>query len=328
MDYKNFQQQISGVFCRFIYLLLALFSTVVEADVDELQIINDDKELFSKAVQLSAQKQWAQAEPIYRDLIKRNQHWPEPGNNLAIVLLKTGRTDEAIAVLEQAVISSPGYRITQKNRSELYGYLATQAYDKALGSNQQSAMPELELIKTIYQPVKIIEKEVEVEKEVEKIVIKEVIVERPALDISQPISQPTSQPTSQATSQATSLASNQNDISNHIKQRLLGWSRAWSDSNFEHYIKSYSTDFIPSDARKSYAEWKNIRRGRLKFTKGVNVEIEQLRVFIEEQEKYALVEFIQNYRSESYSDKVLKQMYMQNQQGNWLILSERTIKKY
>jgi len=310
MDYKNFQQQISSVFCRFIYLLLALFSTVVDADVDELQIINDDKELFSKAVQLSAQKQWAQAEPIYRDLLKRNKHWPEPGNNLAIVLLKTGRTDEAIDVLEQAVISSPGYRITQKNRSELYGYLATQAYDKALGSNQQSVMPELELIKTIYQPVKIVEREVE--KEVEKIVIKEVLIERPASVVSKPIAPD----------------SIQHDISNHIEQRLLGWSRAWSDGDFEHYIKSYSIDFKPSDARKSYAEWKNIRRGRLKFTKGVNVEIEQLRVFVEEQGSYALVEFIQNYRSTSYSDKVLKQMYMHNQQDNWLILSERTIKKY
>ena len=312
MDYKNFQQRVSGVYCRFIYLLITLFSTGVIADIDELQIINDDKKLFSKAVQLSVEKQWAQAEPIYRDLLKRNQHWPEPGNNLAIVLLKTGRTDEAITVLEQAVISSPGYRITQKNRSDLYGYLATQAYDKALGSNQQSAVPELELIQTIYQPVKIIEKEVQVEKEVEKVVIKEVFVEKPAAAIAQPVLQ----------------TSTQNDISNHIKQRLIGWSRAWSDGDFEHYIKSYSIDFKPSDARKSYAEWKNIRRGRLKYTKGVNVEIEQLRVFIEEQGKHVLVEFIQNYKSASYSDKVLKQMYMHNQQDNWLILSERTIKKY
>ena len=85
---------------------------------------------------------------------------------------------------------------------------------------------------------------------------------------------------------------------------------------------------MPSDARKSYAEWKNIRRARLKFTKGVNIQIEKLRVFVEANGEYVLVEFIQNYRSDSYSDRVLKQIYMHKQQNNWLILSERTIKKY
>lgn len=310
MDYKIFQQHLPTAFRRFIYLLLTLFSTVVMADIDDLQTLNDDKELFSKAVLLSTQKQWVEAEPIYRDLLKRNQYWPEPGNNLAILLLNTGRTDEAIAVLEQAVMSSPGYKIAQKNRSELYNYLATQAYDKALGSDQRSIMPELELIQTIFQPVKIIEKEIE--KEVEKIVIKEVFVEKPQL----------------VEPQQESEISSQKGISSHIKQQLLGWSRAWAKGDFDYYIKSYSTDFIPSDARKSYAEWKNIRRARLRFTKGVSVEIEQLRVFVEDEGKHVLVEFIQNYNSASYSDTVLKQMYMQNQQDNWLILSERTIKKY
>ena len=310
MDYKIFQQHLPTAFSRLLYLLLALFSTVVMADIDDLQIINDDKELFSKAVLLSTQKQWAEAEPIYRDLLKRNQYWPEPGNNLAILLLNTGRTDEAIAVLEQAVISSPGYRITQKNRSELYGYLATQAYDKALGSEQQNIMPELELIQTIFQPVKIIEKEIE--KEVEKVVIKEVYVEKPQL-------------VEPHRDMGTSLSK---DASEEIKQQLLSWSQAWAKGDFEHYIKFYSADFVPSDARKSYAEWKNIRRARLRFTKGVNVEIEQLRVFVEDQGNHVLVEFVQNYSSNSYSDKVLKQMYMQNLQDSWLILSERTIKKY
>lgn len=312
MDYKIFQPAFYNVFCGFIYLLLSLFSTVIMATSDELQIINNDKELFARAVLLSEQKHWALAEPLYRELLKRNQHWPELGNNLAIVLLKTGRTDEAIAVLEQAVISTPGYRIAQKNRSELYGYLATQAYDKALGSNQQSEMPELELIQTIYRPVTIIEREVEVEKAVEKIIIKEVFVEIPASVETQSMPQTT----------------NSKDVNKHIKQQLLGWSRAWSDGDFEYYINSYSIDFKPSDSRKSYAEWKNIRRGRLKFTKDVNVEIENLRVFVEQQKKHVLVEFIQKYRSASYNDTVLKQMYMFNQQGNWLILSERTIKKY
>ena len=46
------------------------------------------------------------------------------------------------------------------------------------------------------------------------------------------------------------------DISNSIEQQLLGWSRAWSQGDFKFYIKSYSEQFVPSDDRKSFAEWK------------------------------------------------------------------------
>lgn len=306
MHYKISQQQLHNIFHVCIYLLLALCSKVAIADIDEIQIINSDKELFSKAVALSLEKKWSQAEPIYRDLLKRNNQWPEPGNNLAILLLNTNRIDEAKNVIEQAVSSSPSYRITQQNRSQLYNYLATQAYDKALGSDQSVGVPELELIKTIYQPVKIIEKEVE------KIIIKEVAEEKQPLPDAKLILEPASH----------------ESINNHIKQQLLGWSRAWSKGDFEFYIKSYSDEFIPSDARKTYADWKNIRRARLKFTKDVNVEIEQLKVFVDGNGEFVLVEFVQSFQSETYSDKVLKQMYMHNQQDNWLILSERTIKKY
>lgn len=309
MDFNIFKQAKRHLFfilmCLSAVLSGTLFSAAVSAGIDETQF-NNDKKLFEKAVQLSVQQQWSQAEPIYRDLLSRNKQWPEPGNNLAILLFKTQRVDEAKKLLEQAVSSSPSYRITQQNRTQLYNYLATQAYDKALGSEQSVVIPELELIQTIEQSVKVIEKEVRVE--VEKIVIQKEFIERPVVINDSEI--------------------DKDNIKNHIKQQLLGWSRAWSQGDFEYYIELYADNFLPSDARKSYAEWKNIRRARLKFTKDVIVEIDELRVFIEPQGEYALVEFIQNYHSNSYHDKVLKQMYMQYRENSWLILSERTIRKY
>ena len=154
-----------------------------------------------------------------------------------------------------------------------------------------------------------------VEKPVEKIVIKEVFVEK-------------AQPEIVIEAESESQKTDQKNINTHINQQLTVWSKAWSSGDFKSYIQFYSDSFMPSDARKSYAEWKNIRRARLRFTKGVNIQIEKVRVFVEANGEYVLVEFMQNYRSDSYSDSVLKQVYMQKQQNNWLILSERTIKKY
>jgi len=314
MDYKVFQLQLHSLFYVFIFLPISLCSTVVLAEDNEALNINNDIKLFAQAVKFSSLEQWSQAEPIYRELLKRNKQWPEPGNNLAILLLKTERIDEAKQVFEQAVSSTPSYQITQDNRSQLYNYLATLAYEKALGSEQHIALPELKLIQEIYQPEKTPSQEAggEAEKEVAENIIKKEHVEKSLIPVAEIDSQPIFE----------------KDISKLIKQQLLAWSSAWSQGDFENYIQTYSEKFQPSDQRKSYAEWKNIRRARLKFTKSVNIEIDQLRVFVEPEGEYALVEFIQNYHSESYNDKVLKQMYMHKQPDKWLILSERTIKKY
>jgi len=316
-------------FSNAIYFLLVIFSTASLANANDTKQISD-VELFAQAVEFSLQEQWGQAEAIYRDLIKRHKEWPEPANNLAVLLLKTSRIDESKVVLEQAVVSSPAFRVAQKNRSQLYNYLATQAYDRALGAAQSAALPELELITKIYQPVKVIEVEVE------KIVIQKAPVESAV--VMNTANKANSNTNSNTTTDININESvktdikvqtiDRDDISERIKQQLNTWSHAWSQGDFENYIQIYSKRFLPSDSHKSYEQWKAIRHAKLKFTEGVNIEIEQLRVFIEPSGKYALVEFIQKYNSDSYSDKVLKQMYTGLEQENWLILSERTIKIY
>jgi len=295
-------------------LLLMLFSTALIADVKKADFTAtakpNDIELFLQAVKHSKQSQWLLAEPIYRELIKRNQEWPEPANNLAILLLKTNRLDEAKALLEAAVVSSPSYQVAQQNRTQLYNYLATQAYAKALGKQPHTNLPQLQLIDEINQPVKVIEIEVE------KIVIQKEFVEVPVVQ---------NEPTDMKIQNQSNLNEN---TSNRIKQQLIAWSEAWSQGDFDFYIQIYSKAFQPSDARKSYQQWKDIRYAKLKFTKDVSVKLEQLRVFIEPSANYALVEFVQNYHSKTYNDKVLKQVYMERQDNNWLILSERIIKIY
>lgn len=290
---------------QIVYLLLMLFSTALIADVKKVDFETvaqpNDIELFLQAVAYSKRAQWLLAEPIYRQLIKRNQEWPEPANNLAILLLKTNRIDEAKALLEIAVVSSPSYQVAQQNRTQLYNYLATKAYDKALGGQQHIEIPQLQLIDKINQPVKVIEVEVE------KIVIQKKYVE---------------------VSSVPNESNQHADISNNIKQRLIAWSKAWSQGDFKVYIQTYSKAFQPSDARKSYQQWKDIRHAKLKFTKNVNVNLEKIRVFIEPSTDYALVEFIQNFYSKTYNDKVLKQVYMKRRENSWLILSERVIKVY
>lgn len=279
---------------------------------------SDDEALFARAVSLSQQQQWAEAESIYRALLKSRPQWPEPKNNLAIVLLKTGRLEQAKQMLEQAVVSSPSYRVAQANRSQLYNYLATQAYHKALGEPTELEPPTLDLIGQVYQNIRLVEKPVEVivEKRIEVPV--EVIVEKPVIDRSEFVQ----------TEQVDVSAERDQQIRQQIQQQLTRWSQAWSVGDYDTYIQAYASEFDPGEPTTSLAEWKNIRHAKLKYARDTRVTLDSLRVFVEASAQYALVEFVQAYRSASYSDTVLKQLYMTKSDNNWRILSERVIKTY
>ncbi len=138
------------LFCILSCLNIGLYSAVSFAE-ESTHAIDSDKKLFAQAVEYSQNKNWLEAEPIYRELIIRNKQWPEPGNNLAILLLQTGRINEAKKMFEQALNSTPGYKTTLYNRTQLYQYLASQAYDKALGLHKPKDMPAFEIIQSIYQ---------------------------------------------------------------------------------------------------------------------------------------------------------------------------------
>ena len=340
MDFKHLQPKI------FIAVLLLLLASMGQL-MANTQGLKDqaDRALFEQAHQLSLNESWAQAESLYRQLIDRHDDWPEPKNNLAILLFKTSRIDEAKLMLEQAVMASSAYRTAHNNRAALYNYLASQAYSRALGKskadsiNEPSAGPQLRFIADLQVPQtieKVIEKTIEVvvekpvvvEKIVEKIVEKRVEVEVPA---KAPVVASVARQNVNANSDklmSKPPMADYTQVRMKIEQQLSDWLRAWSDGDFEAYIAFYSTEFVPSDQRKSFAEWKNIRRARLRFSNGVKVNFDELRVFLEGQKDYALIEFVQFYQSSSYSDEVLKQLYLRRQQGKWRILSERIIKTY
>lgn len=295
MDFKKAQQLLSLL----VLSLLCVFNA--NAKLDEQQRLQNDRQLFSQAVNYSTLGQWEKAEPIYRDLLTRYKDWPEPRNNLAVLLLNTNRVDEARLMLEQAVISLPSFRISQNNRTQLYNYLASKAYDKALGVEESRSLPQMQLIEDIHLPVQVIEKTVEVivEKPVE---VKPVITAVETNDYQQ--------------------------LNGQISEQLSNWVRAWSEGDVDNYLQAYHSGFQPEDNTKSFEEWKNIRRARLRFSKNVDVSFDGLKVFLDGAGNRALVEFKQNYHSSSYQDRVLKQLFMQKDQEKWLILSERVIKTY
>ena len=96
---------------RFLPLLLLLLSPMLPASVDDpvlrarqaeallKQSPENPQALFQAAVALQQLQHLDRAEGYYRRLIELQPKWPEPRNNLAIILLKKGDYDGAIDLL-------------------------------------------------------------------------------------------------------------------------------------------------------------------------------------------------------------------------------------
>jgi tetratricopeptide (TPR) repeat protein len=62
---------------------------------------------------------------------------PEPHNNLAALLARANRHDEALLSLQAAIQARPDYALALENMGDLYVALAARAYGQALNLNPQ-----------------------------------------------------------------------------------------------------------------------------------------------------------------------------------------------
>ena len=249
----------------------------------------DDRQLFTQAVALSAQGKWSEAATLFQQISQRQPAWPESKNNLAVALLQLGQLEQAQRALDAAVTAQASFKTAQQNRQRLYDYLAAIAYEKAMGTKNGTAMPKLELLTQLSEA-------------------EPVIIESAAVVMSPP-------------------AQTETQV-NAIKQVLALWSKAWSDADINTYLAAYSREFRPSEPGSDYTQWQNSRRVRLANASNTRVRLENIRIYLDMNAQQALAEFVQYYQSASYQDKVLKQMYLTRQQDRWLILEERVIQQY
>src|SRR3990167_4553945 len=79
---------------------------------------------------------------------------PEPYNNLAVIYAGQSQFDKARAALEMAIRTNPSYATAHENLGDVYAKLASQAYNKALqlDGNTAAIQPKLALIRELFNP--------------------------------------------------------------------------------------------------------------------------------------------------------------------------------
>lgn len=276
------------VFMKSVFWLL-FFSGFVQAE--ELSAQNQDEQL-KHGLSLIQDKKYQQAETYFEDL---KTHYPTQVtylNNLAVVQMALGKTEEALTNLKAAMVSDKYFSVTQKNISDIYAYMASQAYSKALEKQQDIPLPNLTSIadiKVVLEP-----KDIAIEEENSTENLSQVEIDKQLKEL--------------------------------IEAKVTSWAQSWMKGDSKAYISNYSKSFKPAD-NSSYHDWLAQRRYRLRHSKQVEVSYNQLNVFFNLDKTTAVMEFVQNYKAGTYQDKVRKQLYWQLEEDNWLISREQVIEK-
>jgi len=107
-----------------------------------------------------------------------------------------------------------------------------------------------------------------------------------------------------------------------VELAVNNWANAWSAQDVDTYLLNYAQEFIPPK-RLNRAAWENDRRKRLLRPSFIKVTLSNMKINLHGKD-YAEVKFTQKYQSDTYGDKVNKEILMRKVEDKWLITQERT----
>ncbi|MDX2495101.1 MAG: TolC family outer membrane protein, partial [Desulfuromusa sp.] len=106
-----------------------------------------------------------------------------------------------------------------------------------------------------------------------------------------------------------------------IQALIDRWATAWRAQDAAAYLACYSKQFTPEKGR-SYQEWQKQRTRLLTTPLFIDLSLSGMQVHKQSDSVYR-VDFLQNYRSDRYSDQISKNLMLEFQEGSWKIVSEQ-----
>ena len=116
------------------------------------------------------------------------------------------------------------------------------------------------------------------------------------------------------------LSINTNQDKDAIKFSIDEWVNSWNSQDVNRYLACYADGFIPSNGL-SKNKWEKERSKRLLAPGYIKVTLSNLKIDMRGQ-NYAKASFTQKYRSDTYKDRMKKELLLQNIDGEWLIVQE------
>ena len=247
----------------------------------------DANALFQLSIALDSQGQTESALEVLRRLNKQHSS-PEVLNNLAVLEVRLGRYKVATEFLIKALQTDERYAKAYDNLNQIYGAMASAAYQNALeeSASKQPNIPDLKLLSNWQQA-------------------------------------PAAQPVVTAAVKKKLSKTELETMAFQAGQTAIDWAKAWSSQKADDYLSFYSNEFKPPDDI-SFAEWQQQRRQRLTSPRFINIQLSKLDAVVLQQGDLAKVSFFQDYRSNSFKQVSKKTLIMQYENKVWRIIYEQS----
>ena len=340
-------------------LLLAFLAPQAHSEIDELQKISrlighgqhaeaekklehylavhpgDIQGVFIKGILLGEQKKTAEAIHLYSDLIKQKPTWPEPYNNLAVLYASQGQYERARQTLETALRTHPSYAAVHDNLSGIYAAMASEAYGKALKTDETATRPQprLAMVGLPYAEKQALATAANTQQvaptpvkaaapaPVAKPVLTASVSATPLQTALTPVAAPMAKSAAQPTEPPLKAAAEPvaADLTSPIEATIKGWANAWSRQDVDNYLDYYAGNF-KTPKGESRRAWEQTRRSRINNPESIAVDISNLK--IENDGNRAKVRFKQNYRAGNISKRTSKTLILNKNGSRWLIVEE------
>ncbi len=109
-----------------------------------------------------------------------------------------------------------------------------------------------------------------------------------------------------------------------VAQTIRDWLQAWRKQDVEAYLAFYAKQFKTPD-NEPRSQWEQTRRTRVLRPRKIEIRLSALKLQIADTGNATAI-FRQDYRSDSYGDKVIKDLTFIKEDGVWRIRQERVVK--
>ena len=277
---------------------------------------------FQAARQQAEQGNVPAAIQAYQNLLNAQVQWPEIYNNLAALYVQQGKLDKARDLLQQGLQTSPVFKVLFDNLTVTNVAMARESYNKALQLSAQQAAPALSALNvaapTVAKPVEIEAKPQPVVKPPETKIEAKAEIKTAAVTKTEAATKPSAEPVSVPVDKFGPVMGERQDIRDFIQQ----WADAWSDKNVPAYLSCYIDNYQP--AGLSHAGWVEQRQQRLGAPVWIKIETYEVNV-VSSDAQQAVVQFVQHYSADNYSDVSRKQMLLVHTENGWKIKSETSL---
>ncbi len=111
----------------------------------------------------------------------------------------------------------------------------------------------------------------------------------------------------------------------NVKDFLRRWKEAWERKDLKTYLSLYSKSFKWKGG--GLKEWKRYKRRTILGKKFIRVDLKDITIlafrrYLEERPSYYVIEFLQSYNSDTYSDFGIKRLYVAREGEELKIISE------